>query len=255
MIMGETTANLKNHQLPDRLSTPVLTRRKFSFPASLHSGVLGDHLSSGSLQPTSTTSAARRRLSNVSDVVTRKLSSTIGWKQPIVPSQDIITQGKCLCGQYLRCRLKKSGVFNRKLGLQRIRSIIGTPSIHIVREVFPVLLSVSDELERMYPRVYNGVARQLTRIGRGELKTPETAPVLLSAIARDLFKNEITWGKVVSLFAIAGGLSVDCVRQGHPDFLPKLIEGVADVIEDELVIWISENGGWVRIVVAINIAN
>ena len=97
----------------------------------------------------------------------------------------------------------------------------------------------------MYPRVYNGVARQLSRIGRGELKTPETAPVLLSAIARDLFRSDITWGKVVSLFAIAGGLSVDCVRQGHPDYLPKLIEGVADVIEDELVTWISENGGWV----------
>lgn len=251
--LNNNNLNHHHHLFPtDRLSAPVLARRKFSFPASFHSTVLhGDHhpsgtLHSGSLQPTSTAaSAARRRLSNVSDVVTRKLSSTIGWKQPVLPSQDIITQGKCLCGQYIRCRLKKSGVFNRKLGLQRIRSIVGTPSIHVVREVFPALLSVGDELERMYPRVYTGIARQLTRFGRGELKTPETAPVLLSAIARDLFKADITWGKVVSLFAIAGGLSVDCVRQGHPDYLPKLIEGVADVIEDELVTWISENGGWV----------
>ncbi|XP_053680321.1 bcl-2-related ovarian killer protein-like [Anopheles nili] len=243
----------------DRLSAPILTRRKFSFPANLHSTALlgfpemgrdgiggGLGLTGGaSLSASSTALSARRRLSNVSDVVTRKLSSTIGWKQPILPSQDIITQGKCLCGQYIRCRLKRSGVFNRKLGLQRIRSIVGTPSIHVVREVFPALLSVGEELERMYPRIYNGIARQLTRFGRGELKTPETAPVLLSAIARDLFKADITWGKVVSLFAIAGGLSVDCVRQGHPDYLPKLVEGVADVIEDELVTWISENGGWI----------
>ncbi|XP_052872248.1 bcl-2-related ovarian killer protein-like [Anopheles cruzii] len=236
----------------DRLSAPILTRRKFSFPANLHSTALlgfpeigGGGSGTTSLSASSTALSARRRLSNVSDVVTRKLSSTIGWKQPALPSQDIITQGKCLCGQYIRCRLKRSGVFNRKLGLQRIRSIVGTPSIHVVREVFPALLSVGEELERMYPRIYTGIARQLTRFGRGELKTPETAPVLLSAIARDLFKVDITWGKVVSLFAIAGGLSVDCVRQGHPDYLPKLVEGVADVIEDELVAWISENGGWI----------
>lgn len=48
------------------------------------------------------------------------------------------------------------------------------------------------------------------------------------------------------MFAITGGLAVDCVRQGHPDYIPKLIDGIADVIEDELVAWIIENGGWVR---------
>lgn len=146
MLSAEAPVSHNHHLLPDRLSAPALARRKFSFPANLHSTVLhGDppgSINSGSLQPSSTASFARRRLSNVSDVVTRKLSSTIGWKQPVLPSQDIITQGKCLCGQYIRCRLKKSGVFNRKLGLQRIRSIVGTPTIHVVREVFPALLSV-----------------------------------------------------------------------------------------------------------------
>lgn len=86
--------------------------------------------------------SARRRFSNVSDVVTRKLSNTIGWKIPMpmpVPTQDIVTQGKCLCGQYIRYRLKRSGVFNKRLALQRIRSIIGTPSVHVVRDVFPAL--------------------------------------------------------------------------------------------------------------------
>lgn len=44
---------------------------------------------------------------------------------------------------------------------------------------------------------------------------------------------------------MTGGLALDCVRQGHPDYLPKLVDGVADVIEDELVPWINDNGGWV----------
>lgn len=114
----------------------VENKRKFSFPVALHSSsLLGDV----------NTLSARRRFSNVSDVVTRKLSSTIGWKLPsVVPTQDLVTQGKCLSGQYIRNRLKRSGLFTKKLGLQRLRSIIGTPSALIVREVFPALNYVSN---------------------------------------------------------------------------------------------------------------
>ena len=61
------------------------SRRKFSFPATLHSASLLE------VNQNST----RRRLSNVSDVVTRKLSYTIGWKAAQIPAQDIITQVTC----------------------------------------------------------------------------------------------------------------------------------------------------------------
>lgn len=273
-------------------------RRKFSFPASLHTAnLLGSDIAAAGLGHTLTNSSAisaRRRLSNVSDVVTRKLSNTIGWKSPQIPAQEIITQGKCLCGQYIRSRLKRAGVFNRRLlGLQRMRSIVGTtPTIQIMREVFPALSFIGEELERMHPRTYNGICRQISRSPGGDLQSPENTAVLLGAIARELFKTDITWGKVseeeearydeesisgtggygpclhlcsmficiivitpsgslralpqvISLFAVSGGMAVECVRQGHPDFLPKLVEGVGDAIEDELISWINENGGWI----------
>lgn len=38
---------------------------------------------------------------------------------------------------------------------------------------------------------------------------------------------------------------MDCVKQDHPEYLPKLVESVADVVEDELATWINDNGGWV----------
>lgn len=97
----------------------------------------------------------------------------------------------------------------------------------------------------MHPRIYTGVARQICRNPGGEFQSADTVILLLSAVARDLFRLDITWSKIVSLFAIAGGLSVDCVRQGHPEYLPKLMQSVCEVIEDELVPWINENGGWV----------
>ncbi|XP_052863587.1 uncharacterized protein LOC128270226 [Anopheles cruzii] len=67
---------------------------------------------------------------------------------------------------WIRCWLKRSSMFNRKLGLQRIGSIVGTPSIHVVREVFSALLSVGEELEGMQPRIYTVIARQLTWTSR-----------------------------------------------------------------------------------------
>lgn len=117
------------------LSASPQTKRKFSFPALHSSNLLGATGPEGTVGILS----ARRRLSNVSDVVSRKLSHTIGWKTTNIPAPEIITQGKCLCGQYIRGRLKRAGMYNKKLGLHRMRSFIGTPSIHVVREVYPAL--------------------------------------------------------------------------------------------------------------------
>ncbi|XP_055372449.1 bcl-2-related ovarian killer protein homolog A isoform X2 [Condylostylus longicornis] len=194
----------------DRNSSPLQRRRKFSFPATLHATTLLD---------VGTAISARRRLSNVSDAVSRKLSYTIGWKQSQISVQEITAQGKCLCGQYIRRRLKRSGLYNRKLGFQRIRSIIGTAMVNpTVKDIFPAVSILGDELERLHPRVYTGVTRQISR--SAEIESPEAITILLS------------------------GLAVDCVRQGHSDYLPSLVQGVSDVIEDELVTWINDNGGW-----------
>ena len=36
---------------------------------------------------------------------------------------------------------------------------------------------------------------------------------ILSSVARNLLKVDVTWGKIASLYCVAGGLAVDCVRQ------------------------------------------
>ncbi|XP_039279201.1 bcl-2-related ovarian killer protein isoform X2 [Nilaparvata lugens] len=211
-------------------------RRKFSFPAALQSNLLGG---------LDATLPARRRLSNVSDAVTRKFSNTIGWRSAI-PVDHIVQQGRTLCGQYVRCRLKRSGLFSRKCGLQRLRSAASLPGGYVVREVFPEMLGVGVELERMHPKLYAGVARQAWSSGGcgGVLASDKAASQLLLAIARELLRTEPTWAKVVSLYAVAGGLAVDCVRQGHPEYLGSIVESMGDVLEEDLAVWIADNGGW-----------
>lgn len=101
-----------------------------------------------------------------------------------------------------------------------------------------------EELERMHPRVYMNISRHLSRAPFGELEEAHTAPYLLNAVAKDLFKNGINWAKIISIFTVSGGLAVDIVRQGRYDYLPRLIESTGDIVEDDLVPWLIDNGGW-----------
>jgi Bcl-2 family protein len=110
-------------------------KRKFSFPATLHSSSL--------LSDSNPIGRTTRRLSNVSDRVTdrvRKLSTAMGWHQS--PSKAIlIEQGKFLITLYIRFRLKRSGVLKKKIGLQKMQRnlLIGAD----VKDVFIALKEVS----------------------------------------------------------------------------------------------------------------
>lgn len=59
-----------------------------------------------------------------------------------------------------------------------------------------ISLKVGEELERMHPSLYTNVTRQITRPSSSDLQSADTAPAILSAVSRDLFRSDITWGKV-----------------------------------------------------------
>lgn len=126
--------------------------------------------------------------------------------------------------------------------------MIGTTSGMIVRDVFPGLVCAGTELERMHPQVYTNVTRQACISSSGILVSDKAVAGLLVAIGQQMLRPDITWGKVVAIYAVAGGLAVDCVCQGHPEFLHGIMEGMAELLEDSMAEWIASNGGWVRII-------
>lgn len=140
------------------------------------------------------------------------------------------------------------------MGLYRLRSLVGSTSSLVVRDVFPVLVCAGQELERLYPKLYTNIARQSSLSPRGHLVSDQATANLLSAIGRNLLVPDITWGKIVSVFAIAGGLAVDCIRQGHPEYLHGVMEGMTEMLEEDLGDWIATNGGWVCTFANFNLA-
>lgn len=55
----------------------------------------------------------------------------------------------------------------------------------------------------------------------------------------------ITWGKVVSLYAVAGALAVDCVRHGHPAMVHTIVDCMGEFVRKSLTVWLKKRGGWV----------
>lgn len=56
----------------------------------------------------------------------------------------------------------------------------------------------------------------------------------------------VTWGKVVSLYAVAGALAVDCVRHGHPAMIHTIVDCMGEFVRKSLICWLKRRGGWVR---------
>jgi len=67
----------------------------------------------------------------------------------------------------------------------------------------------------------------------------------LSNMALHIFKKDITWFKVASFYNLVSSAAVDCVRQGHPEYLYGLVEAAGLVIERDVATWIANQGGWV----------
>ena len=211
-------------------------QRKMSFPA-----VTSPSLSSYQLMSHDITDPTKRyrRFSNVSDAVSRKLSTTLGWRT--VSIHEVVTQAKSLCGQHIRAWLKRRGLFTRKLGLQRLRSLASLPGGLAVCDVFVQLEALSLELERKYPKLYAGVCRQMGMT----VVTEKMIAKNLSNMALHIFKKDITWFKVASFYNLVSSAAVDCVRQGHPEYLYGLVEAAGLVIERDVATWIANQGGWV----------
>uniref|UniRef100_A0A2K5DQ30 BCL2 family apoptosis regulator BOK n=1 Tax=Aotus nancymaae TaxID=37293 RepID=A0A2K5DQ30_AOTNA len=97
-----------------------------------------------------------------------------------------------------------------------------------------------DELEMIRPSVYRNVARQL----HISLQSEPVVTDAFLAVAGHIFSAGITWGKVVSLYAVAAGLAVDCVRQAQPAMVHALVDCLGEFVRKTLATWLRRRGGW-----------
>uniref|UniRef100_A0A8C7ZI71 BCL2 family apoptosis regulator BOK a n=1 Tax=Oryzias sinensis TaxID=183150 RepID=A0A8C7ZI71_9TELE len=136
--------------------------------------------------------------------------------------KELVSQAKALCREYIHSRLNRAGIGWSK------------PE-HAQASL------VRNELEYLRPNVYRNVARQLNITVASESIVSDA----FLAVAADIFSTGITWGKVVSLYAVAGALAVDCVRHGHPAMVHTIVDCMGEFARKSLTVWLKKRGGWV----------
>uniref|UniRef100_A0A672SJ28 Bcl-2 Bcl-2 homology region 1-3 domain-containing protein n=1 Tax=Sinocyclocheilus grahami TaxID=75366 RepID=A0A672SJ28_SINGR len=132
--------------------------------------------------------------------------------------KELVSQSKVLCRDYIHSRLHQHW-------LRCLQFFCG------------------DELEYLRPNVYRNVARQLNITIASESIVSDA----FLAVAAEIFSTGVTWGKIVSLYAVAGALAVDCVRHGHPAMVHTIVDCMGEFVRKSLVSWLKRRGGWADI--------
>uniref|UniRef100_A0A4W5LI71 BCL2 family apoptosis regulator BOK a n=1 Tax=Hucho hucho TaxID=62062 RepID=A0A4W5LI71_9TELE len=162
--------------------------------------------------------------------------------------KELVSQAKALCRDYIHSRLNRTGIGWSKPEHQL------SASGGMLGEVSSVLMWLGDELEYLRPNIYRNVARQLNITVASESVVSDA----FLAVAAEIFStgrsilclhlsSGITWGKVVSLYAVAGALAVDCVRHGHPAMVHTIVDCMGEFVRKSLVSWLKRRGGWADI--------
>ncbi|XP_030647844.1 bcl-2-related ovarian killer protein homolog A isoform X1 [Chanos chanos] len=163
--------------------------------------------------------------------------------------KEIVSQSKALCRDYIHSRLNRAGI-----GWSKPEH--GFSSGGTLGEVSSVLLWLGDELEYLRPNVYRNVARQLNITVASESVVSDAflavaAEIFSTGLSKTNFtlhfSTGVTWGKIVSLYAVAGALAVDCVRHGQPAMVHTIVDCMGEFVRKSLVPWLKRRGGWADI--------
>ncbi|XP_073705181.1 bcl-2-related ovarian killer protein homolog B [Garra rufa] len=148
--------------------------------------------------------------------------------------KEFVCQSKELCRDFIHSRLIREG-----LSWSKVESDLPEPH-GALADVSIVLLKLGDELECMRPYVYRNIAKQLNISVAVEAVVSDA----FLSVATEIIVMGITWGKVVAIYAVAAGLAVDCVRQGHPVVVHAIVDSLGEFVHRNLVPWLRKRGGW-----------
>ena len=152
---------------------------------------------------------------------------------------EIVDQARELCKDYLQLKLKRAGLSSRKLAEHD--EPLSDVSVEIQR--------LAVQLEVLFPNLYRNICKQLNV----RLSSDEVLRTNFAAVAEQIFKGDITWGKIVSLFSLAGAFAVDCVQCGHAEYMNTIVSSFENFVDTNLSEWIAMQGGWVRIYTSVHI--
>ncbi|PIK40885.1 putative bcl-2-related ovarian killer protein-like B-like [Apostichopus japonicus] len=106
--------------------------------------------------------------------------------------------------------------------------------------IFLELQLISNELDRQYPNLYRDIASQLNVT----ISSKRIVEEVFHDIAREIFKDEITWVRIISLYMVTSSLVIECLLQGNGVYMQFIFNYFKEFVRTDLATWMLQHGGW-----------
>ncbi len=104
------------------------------------------------------------------------------------------------------------------------------------------LREIGDEIQNKYQDEFQDMINQLNL-------TSANAHISFAEVARRLFKNGITWHRIVALLCFGYEIAKHVLRNGLAGtYMRKIYQLIVDfIVNERIAAWIAQNGGWVSV--------
>ncbi|XP_046284496.1 LOW QUALITY PROTEIN: bcl-2-like protein 1 [Marmota monax] len=100
-----------------------------------------------------------------------------------------------------------------------------------------VLREAGEKSELRYQQAFSDMASKLHL-------TLETAHQTFEQAVNELFRDEVSWGRIVAFFSFGGTLCVENIDKEMQALVSQIPSWMATYLIDHLETWIQDNGGW-----------
>ncbi|XP_048638793.1 LOW QUALITY PROTEIN: bcl-2-like protein 1 [Marmota marmota marmota] len=100
-----------------------------------------------------------------------------------------------------------------------------------------VLREAGEKSELQYQQAFSDMASKLHL-------TLETAHQTFEQAVNELFRDEVSWGRIVAFFSFGGTLCVENIDKEMQALVSQIPSWMATYLNDHLETWIQDNGGW-----------
>jgi Bcl-2 antagonist/killer family protein len=102
------------------------------------------------------------------------------------------------------------------------------------------LREIGDEIQNKYQDEFQDMINQLNLTSANAYKS-------FAEVARRLFKNGITWHRIVALLCFGYEITKHVLRNGLAGtYMRKIYQMIVDfIVNERIAVWIAQHGGWV----------
>ena len=124
------------------------------------------------------------------------------------------------------------------------KSLWGLPKQYLVPpqnppELFTFIAKLCTQMENENCSFFNGLPDRVNL-------NSENAEALFLSVSKETFSDKIVnWGRVVSIYTLAGTFAVHFITKGQLSVVKKIPCWVQEFVDEELADWIEDQGGWV----------